>query len=135
MALQVQQGLARHVAQGGDLVRADAEPTLAEPGDVVELALRVHLGPRVPKPLIRGERCLNVGSVDRVVSHPARPVRRLVCPTASAVDQRGAQRRRISLDTRHRGAGQAAGWASRRPGTRPPRVPRPSTWRSPHSPR
>ena len=71
MALQVEQRLAGHVAEGRDLVGLDPDAALAEAGDVVEVALGVQLRPRVPQALVGGERRLEV---DRV-SHLTAPTR------------------------------------------------------------
>ena len=60
VALEVEQALALDVADRGDLIRPDAHAPFAEAGHVVELALRVHLRPRVPEALVRGEGSLEV---------------------------------------------------------------------------
>src|SRR5689334_236652 len=67
MALQVEQALPGDVAKGLDLIRADPEPAFAEPRDVIELALGMDRGPRVPESLIGRERRLELGSRRAVV--------------------------------------------------------------------
>ena len=69
VALEMEEALARDVAERRDLVRPDADAALPEPRDVVELALGVDLRPGIPQALVGGERRLEVGSLGRLVRH------------------------------------------------------------------